>query len=98
MPRKVKPKYTYGVYVIELNNNPNYVYVGQSYLTAAERLHQHRHGYKSAPSIKKARYMKLRPDLYSYLERFTKREDAEAMEALLAKDLREEGFKVEGGH
>jgi hypothetical protein len=42
--------------------------------------------------------MKLRPDLYAYLGRFTKRKEAEKMEELLARDLREEGFKVEGGH
>jgi hypothetical protein len=95
---KAARKYTYGVYVIELNGDPNHVYVGQSYLTAEERLHQHRHGYKSAPSIKKIRRMKLRPDLYDYLERFTSRKEAETMEAILARDLREEGFRVEGGH
>jgi hypothetical protein len=98
MRKATKPKYTYRVYVIELGGNPNHVYVGQSYLTAQERLHQHRHGYKSAPSIKKVKRMKLRPDLYAYLGRFTKRKEAEKMEELLARDLREEGFKVEGGH
>lgn len=92
------PKYTYGVYVIEIDGNPNHVYVGQSVLSAEERLAQHRRGYKSAPSIKRAKRLELRPDLYDYLERFRDREDALEMEANLARDLREEGFRVEGGH
>jgi hypothetical protein len=33
MRKAAKPKYTYGVYVIELGGDPNHVYVGQSYLT-----------------------------------------------------------------
>ena len=97
----MKRKYTYGVYVIEINNDPKHVYVGQSSKTPEERLKQHMAGdyeHKSARVFKRGAKGKLRPDLYAYLERFATQAEAEEMEWLLARDLREEGFKVEGGH
>lgn len=96
-----RPKYTYGVYVIELNNDPNHVYVGQSSYPPEQRLQQHLTGSivrHAAKVFRRGATGRLRPDLYSYLERLKTSREALKMEALLAQDLREEGFKVEGGH
>ena len=90
--------YTYCVYVLEIDGDPNYVYVGQTAHTPEKRLEQHQTGYKSAPSLKKAKKLALRPDIYKQFDRVKTREAAEALESLVAKHLVARGFKVEGGH
>ena len=90
--------YDYCVYVLQIEDNPRYVYVGQTYLTPEERLVQHLTGYKSARSIRHAKYLTLRPDIYEQLPRLKTREQVLEVEARLASSLRSIGYNVEGGH
>lgn len=90
--------YTYCVYVMEIDGDPYCVYVGQTYLTPEERLKQHQDGYKSAPSLRNAVKLELRPDLYADIPRMKTRKEAEEMEYSVAKKLKDYGYIVEGGH
>lgn len=90
--------YKYCVYVIELNNDPMLVYVGQTCLTPKERLAKHRAGIRSARCVKNAKSVKLRPDLYSGYANLKTRAESEASEAMLAEKLRKMGYTVKGGH
>mgnify|MGYP003289445048 CR=1 FL=1 len=95
----------YYVYVVELDDavgprrNPGYpsVYVGQSVVPPAERLRQHKGGYRSSRYVR--RYGKhLRPRLYRRLNPMATRDQAVAMEQELARRLRHRGYTVYGGH
>jgi predicted GIY-YIG superfamily endonuclease len=95
----------YYVYVVELDDavgprrDPRYpsVYVGQSAVPPAERLRQHKDGYRSSRYVRK--YGKhLRPKLYRHLNPMATRDQAVAMEQELARRLRNRGYTVYGGH
>lgn len=90
--------YDYCVYVIQIDDDPMHVYVGQTYLSPEERLEQHRIGYKSAPSLRNANTLTLRPDIYQQIPRLDTRDIALEVEARLADNLRKIGFTVAGGH
>jgi hypothetical protein len=90
--------YDYCVYVIQIDDDPMHVYVGQTYLTPEERLVQHCTGYKSARSLRNANTLTLRPDIYGQLPRLKSREQALEVESRLADNLRRIGFEVAGGH
>jgi hypothetical protein len=100
--RIVDSRRTFGVYVIEINHNSNYVYVGQSWYLPEERLQQHLTGYAvfhaAKPFKRRGTTGRLRPDLYSHLPRFRTQPEAEVQEARLAMQLKRAGFRVEGGH
>jgi hypothetical protein len=100
--RMIEPRRTYGVYVIEINGNPNHVYVGQSWYLPEERLQQHLTGYAvfhaAKPFKRRGTKGRLRPDLYGQLPRVTSQAKAEEMESHWAMKLRQAGFRVEGGH
>lgn len=92
---------TYGVYVIELDNNKNHVYVGQTWYLPEERLAQHNTGFAAfhaARPFKHGARGKLRPDLYAHLARTASQKQAEALEASWAMELKKAGYRVEGGH
>jgi hypothetical protein len=92
---------SYGVYVIELDRNPNHLYVGQTWYEPEERLAQHNTGFAAfhaARPFKHGARGRLRPDLYAHIARFRSQAQAEAMEAKCAMDLKKAGFRVEGGH
>jgi hypothetical protein len=95
----------YYVYVVELDDavgprrDPRYpsVYVGQSVVPPAERLRQHKDGYRASRYVRK--YGKdLRPRLYRHLNPMATRNQAVAMEQKLARRLRNRGYTVYGGH
>ncbi len=103
-------KKKYYVYVIELDStgadikkirkeNPKYfmnnpcVYVGQSSRKPDVRFEQHKEGYKSNRYAKKFG-LKLRPDLYKKYNPIPTRKDAEAIEKMVAEQLRNQGFGV----
>jgi hypothetical protein len=95
----------YYVYVIELDDgigprtNPKYpsVYVGQSVVPPDERWAQHKTGYKASRHVKKhGRWLRRR--LYEQLNPLPNREAALAAEQQLARQLRERGHAVFGGH
>tara|TARA_Y100001960_G_C14630257_1_gene805442 strand:- start:178 stop:513 length:336 start_codon:yes stop_codon:yes gene_type:complete len=103
-------KKKYYVYVIELDStvadikkfrkeNPKYfmnnpcVYVGQSSRKPDVRFEQHKEGYKSNQYAKKFG-LKLRPDLYEKYNPIPTRKDAEAIEKMVAEQLRNQGFGV----
>ncbi|MDD9888474.1 MAG: GIY-YIG nuclease family protein [Candidatus Marinimicrobia bacterium] len=103
-------KKKYYVYVIELDStvadikkfrkeNPKYfmnnhcVYVGQSSRKPDVRFEQHKEGYKSNRYAKKFG-LKLRPDLYEKYNPIPTRKDAEAIEKMVAEQLRNQGFGV----
>ncbi|HUD11533.1 MAG TPA: GIY-YIG nuclease family protein [Candidatus Saccharimonadia bacterium] len=95
-----KPR-TYGVYAIQLDQNPNHIYVGQTWYQPEERLSQHNTGFAAfhaARPFKHGVRGRLRPDLYSHLPRYRSQTEAEHMEAALAMQLKKLGFRVEGGH
>ncbi len=84
------------IYVVELDNNPKKVYVGQSIYDPEVRLVQHIAGYNSSVKIRKAENPILRPDLYSGYKAFKTKEEAQIAEKKLAEDLRHQGFVVYG--
>jgi hypothetical protein len=91
----------YGLYVIELDGNPNHVYVGQTWYLPHERLAQHNTGFAAfhaARLFKRGARGTLRPDLYRHAPRVTNQKVAEEMEQELALQLKKLGFRVEGGH
>ncbi|HVQ44468.1 MAG TPA: GIY-YIG nuclease family protein [Candidatus Saccharimonadia bacterium] len=99
--RRITEARTFGVYVIELDRNPNYVYVGQTWYLPEERLAQHNTGFAAfhaARPFKRGARGRLRRDLFAHLPRVRSQPQAEAMEASLAMQLKKLGFRVEGGH
>lgn len=82
--RKENPKYFTG--------NPC-VYVGQSSRKPKVRFEQHKEGYKSNRYAKKFG-LKLRPDLYEKYNPIPTRKDAEAIEAMVGNNLRNQGYGV----
>tara|TARA_Y100000590_G_scaffold148148_2_gene170227 strand:- start:4292 stop:4612 length:321 start_codon:yes stop_codon:yes gene_type:complete len=100
----------YYVYVIELDpavadrkkfreKNPKYikgigcVYVGQSIRKPTLRFEQHKEGYK-ANKFAKIYGVKLRPDLYEKYNPIPTRKDAEEIEEMLGRELRDRGYGV----
>ena len=71
------------------------VYVGLTGLPVAHRFENHRHGYKSAWTVKKYG-VRLLPELYEHLNPMPYEAAAE-MEKDLAEDLRAQGYTVCGG-
>ena len=72
------------------------VYVGMTGLTPEERFANHKAGIKGASLVK--RYgIRLLPELYAHLNPMPF-EAAAQMETDLAKDLRQAGYTVTGGH
>jgi len=92
---------TFGVYVIELDGNPNHVYVGQTWYAPEERLAQHNTGFAAfhaARPFKAGARGRLRADLFAHIPRVRAQAEAEVLEASLAMQLKKSGFRVEGGH
>ena len=98
----------YHVYVLELKqddegtrNEKGYLYVGMTGKTIRQRLEDNRTKYgnrtSGAPPLIRRSFMRFRMDLVppSAVSSLT-REEAERREAVLADDLREEGFRVKG--
>lgn len=89
----------YNIYVIELNDDPKVVYVGQTKYDPDIRMVQHRIGYNYASKhVRKADRVKLRPDLYEHLPHPMSQDEAKLLEAQTADKLRAEGYTVYGGH
>ena len=95
---KATHRQQYVVYVLEVDEDPMKVYVGQTSRTREERLEQHCTGYKSAPSLRHAKSLVLRPDLYEGLPAVHTQEESLIQESLLAQSLIARGFTVLGGH
>ena len=100
----------YYVYVIELepkvadlrkfrSKNPKYikgngcVYIGQSIRVPKLRFEQHKEGYKSN-KFAKLYGLKLRQDLYEKYNPIPTRKDAEEIEEMLGRELRQQGYGV----
>ena len=100
----------YYVYVIELDpvvadlrkfqeKNPKYikgngcVYVGQSFCKPEIRFEQHKEEYKSNKYAKRFG-LKLLPDFYEKYNPIPTRKDAEDIEEMLGKELRNRGIGV----
>ncbi len=99
--RRITEARSYGVYIVELDGNPNHLYVGQTWYLPEERLAQHHTGFAAfhaARIFKRGVRGRLRPDLYLQLPRVRSQAQAEALEARTAMELRRLGFRVEGGH
>ena len=74
------------------------VYIGETALSAEERLEQHRTGYKASRWVKKFG-CELMPDLYGMFSEMRTVEESRNAEATLADRLREDGrYCVYGGH
>lgn len=89
----------FGVYVIELEGEPDSVYVGHTAKTFDERLAQHNEaGDLSARIFRRGvRGRRLREDLHGHLPRFATREEAKRQERRLANQLRHRGHNVNVG-
>lgn len=90
----------HSVYVVYLRNpagdgKAGY-YVGMTGLTPEVRFENHKRGIKAASVVKRFGE-RLVPKLYAHLNPMTY-EEALAMEAQLAEELRAQGFQVFGGH
>src|SRR4051794_14166626 len=72
------------------------VYVGMTGLPVEHRFENHKHGYKSAWTVKKYG-IRLMPELYAHLNPMPYAA-AVQMEMDLAEDLRAQGYTVTGGH
>lgn len=99
--RLIPPHRVYKVYVVQLSDSSNHLYVGQTWYDPDERLAQHNTGlavFHAARPFKRGLRGTLRPDLFSHLPRFRTPAPAEALEAKTARDLRAIGYRVEGGH
>jgi hypothetical protein len=104
-------RWTYIVYVVELDPDAcaerkspckgrrcgkTPVYVGQTALTAEERLANHRRGYRCNTLVQhhaRSLAVRLAPE-----QEYATRLEAEAVEAELAERLRRDGYCVSGGH
>ena len=93
----VDPERSYGVYVIELSGLENTLYVGQSSLPPTKRLKNHLRGYKASRIVRK-HGGRLRWDLFKHIPRFDSWQEAIEAEAALARELRQRGYDVRGGH
>jgi len=71
------------------------VYVGMTGLPVEHRFENHKHGYKSAWTVKKYG-IRLLPDLFEHLNPMPY-DAAAQMEKDLTEDLRAQGFTVTGG-
>lgn len=91
----------YEVYVIELDYEPDHVYVGQSSYSPELRLMRHLTHDKQFQAAKIFRGAvqdgTLRPDLSSHLPTYEIESESKKAEKLLSEQLREQGFRVEGG-
>ena len=97
IPAKPEPHYV--VYVLEVDQDPMTVYVGQTWHSREHSLAQHaEHGRLTAQSIKHAQHLELRPDLYKGYEPVATQDESLQQEDMLAKELRDRGFTVLGGH
>lgn len=99
--RTIPARRTYGVYVVELNDSKNHLYVGQTWYTPDERLAQHNTGlavFHAARPFKRGLRGRLRPDIYEQIPRVNSQAEAEALEAATARKLKALGFRVDGGH
>ncbi len=99
--RLVPSRRRYGVYVVQLSDSANHLYVGQTWYDPEERLAQHNTGlavFHAAKPFKHGLRGVLRPDLYGHLPSFASQGPAEALEAKTARELKAAGFRVEGGH
>jgi hypothetical protein len=71
------------------------VYVGMTGLPVEHRFENHKHGYKSAWTVRKYG-IRLMPELFAHLNPMPY-EAAAQMEKDLAEDLRSQGYTVTGG-
>ncbi len=71
------------------------VYVGMTGLPAEHRFENHRHGYKSAWTVRKYG-IRLLPEMFAHLNPMPF-DAAVQMEKDLAEELREQGYTVTGG-
>ncbi len=95
----------YTVYVVNLSDgagqriNPHrWVYVGQTAKTPEERLKEHQMGHKASKWVKNFEEGLNYRLFSSSVPQVRFRQDAETIEAQLAKDLEARGFNVKGGH
>ena len=93
------PLYTqeYRCYVIEINGNPNHVYVGQTKYPIDIRFAQHVYKYHSARVLRRYDILTLREDLFASWPVSYNSPDSLKSEKALFNHLKSRGFKVEGG-
>lgn len=76
------------------------IYVGQTSKTPKERFQQHKTGYRNkkghklSANIVEKYGLYLRPSLYTHIDPFLTRAEAEVAEEQIALELRQEGYAV----
>lgn len=90
------------VYVIQLGNQPEVVYVGSTGNSPEERLEVHKAGRKGSRVcrryVTRGQQLVLRPDLLPPDHNQLTFEGAQRLESQLATELQRRGFTVYGGH
>lgn len=85
------------VYIIELNGDPNHVYVGQTNYPIELRLQQHIYKLHPARALLKTDIFELAYELCEGLPKYKSQADSEAGEKATAARLKRLGYRVEGG-
>ena len=86
------------VYVIEIDGNDRHLYVGETNYPIEKRFQQHIYQFNSARIFKKYDCFELAMQHAKHLPRLLNKEESLQAEASMARQLRAEGYKVEGGH
>ena len=84
-------------YVIEIEGNPSHVYVGETNYEREKRLQQHIYHFNSARELKKYDVLSL-AEILCDGQKYRSKQASLAAEAALAEKLKQQGYKVEGGH
>jgi len=86
------------VYVIEIDGDPNHLYVGETNYPVEKRFQQHVNKFNPARVLLKYDSFELAMQHAEGWPKVTTKEESLRNEAALAEELRSKGYKVEGGH
>lgn len=86
------------VYVIEIEGNPKHIYVGETNYPVHKRFQQHIYHFNPARALQKFDILELAMHHAAHLPRLRTKDASKQAESILARQLRQSGYKVEGGH
>lgn len=85
-------------YVIEIDGDPNHLYVGETNYPPEKRFMQHVYQYNCARVLKRYDSFELAMHHAAHMPTARTKQESLKLEADLAQQLRDKGYKVEGGH
>lgn len=86
------------VYVIQIDGNPKHLYVGETNYPVEKRFQQHIYEFNPARQLLRYDHLELAMHHATHLPRLTNKPASLRAEAQLAQQLKNQGFKVAGGH